>query len=176
MKHADPVHRVTIIPRSIGALGATLQLPTEERYLMTREELVDRLCVLLGGRVAEELACADVSTGAEDDLERASEIARQMVCRFGMSDVLGPMTFGRPGARFLNTGDAPEKNYADETACVIDAEVHGLIEREHARARSILGERHDALHAIAGELLVHETLQRAEIEALAKVGAKRPVI
>ena len=88
------MHRVTIIPRSIGALGATLQLPTEERYLMTREELLDRICVMLGGRVAEELACADISTGAQNDLERASETARQMVCRFGMSEALGPVTFG----------------------------------------------------------------------------------
>nr|WP_236644265.1 hypothetical protein [Sorangium cellulosum] len=83
------MHRVTIIPRSIGALGATLQLPTEDRYLMTRDELRDRLCVMLGGRIAEELCCGDISTGAQNDLERATETARQMVCRFGMSDVLG---------------------------------------------------------------------------------------
>jgi cell division protease FtsH len=167
MKHADPVHRVTIIPRSVGALGATLQLPTEERYLMTREELRDRLCVLLGGRVAEELACEDVSTGAEDDLERASEIARQMVCRFGMSEALGPMTFGAGSrARFLPF-EQESRNYGDATARLIDEETRKLIEREHERARAVLRERHDALHAVAGELLIHETLQRSEIEALA---------
>src|SRR5204862_2065142 len=99
--HADPVHRVTIIPRTIGALGATLQLPTEDRYLMLRAELRDRICVMLGGRAAEEIALADVSTGAQNDLERATETARQMVCRFGMSEKLGAQTFGRPmGARF----------------------------------------------------------------------------
>ena len=85
LAHSDPVHRVTIIPRSIGALGATLQLPTEERYLMTRDELFDRLCVMMGGRTAESLVFEDTSTGAENDLERATETARMMVCRFGMS-------------------------------------------------------------------------------------------
>jgi cell division protease FtsH len=88
LPHADPVHRVTIIPRTIGALGATLQLPTEDRYLLTREELRDRICVMMGGRAAEELRFGDSSTGAQDDLERATATARQMVCRFGMSTVL----------------------------------------------------------------------------------------
>jgi cell division protease FtsH len=170
MRHADPVHRVTIIPRSIGALGATLQLPTEERYLMTREELKDRICVLLGGRSAEEAACHDVSTGAQDDLERATEMARQMVCRFGMSDVIGPVTFGQAaGSRFLlGTLPGDARNYSEETARVIDAEVKAVLERELARARDVLRARDSALRAIAGELLARETLQRPELEALAR--------
>jgi cell division protease FtsH len=168
MKHADPVHRVTIIPRSIGALGATLQLPTEERYLMTREELRDRICVLFGGRSAEEAACNDISTGAEDDLERATEMARLMVCRFGMSDALGPITFRQRGSRFLPTGPEGPPTFSEETARVIDAEVRAVIERELGRARTVLKARAAALGAIANELLAHETLQRAELEALVR--------
>src|SRR5690606_10792645 len=98
MQHADPVHRVTIIPRSVGALGATLQLPTDDKHLHTRSELLDRLCVMLGGRLAEEQELGESSTGAQNDLERASEIARMMVTRFGMSDRLGPLAFGKSSA------------------------------------------------------------------------------
>ncbi len=174
MKHADPVHRVTIIPRSVGALGATLQLPTEERYLMTRDELRDRICVLLGGRTAEELACNDISTGAEDDLERATEIARHMVCRFGMSDALGPLTFGgNPASRFLPW--APEfgqsRTFSEETLRLIDKEVKAIVVAEHARAHEQLTRQNKVLDAIARELLAHETLQRAELEAIVRGGA-----
>ena len=166
--HADPVHRVTIIPRSIGALGATLQLPTEERYVLTREELEDRLCVLLGGRSAEEIACGAVSTGAQDDLERATAIARQMVCRFGMSDALGPLTWGRPDAmQFLPGTETFERDYSEETARAIDKELRRIVEESHARALEILRGRRAALDAIGHELLVRETLERAELEALA---------
>ncbi len=169
--HSDPVHRVTIIPRSIGALGATLQLPTEERYLMTREELLDRLCVLLGGRSAEEIACGAVSTGAQDDLERASEIARQMVRRFGMSAKLGAVTWDRPaGLRFLSvTGEAPaERDFSEETARAIDAEVRAIVEAAHTRAVELLRSRREALDAIAAELLAHETIERAQLEGIAR--------
>lgn len=169
--HADPVHRVTIIPRSIGALGATLQLPTEDRYLMTRDELLDRICVMLGGRVAEEICCQDISTGAQNDLERATETARQMVCRFGMSEKLGALTYGRPmGLRFLDVpvSMGEEKNFSEETARAIDAEVRAIVEHEHKRARLILMERREALMAIAGRLLEIETLERAELETIDK--------
>jgi cell division protease FtsH len=167
--HADPVHRVTIIPRSIGALGATLQLPTEDRYLMTRDELLDALAVLLGGRTAEELVFADVSTGAQNDLERASELARQMVCRFGMSS-LGAQTFGRPGGGAFLGGPVSfeERNFSEETARQIDAEVGKLLEGEHARAKALLGSRRPVLDAIAQRLLEQETIDRDELEALAK--------
>ena len=166
--HADPVHRVTIIPRSIGALGATLQLPTEERYVLTREELEDHLCVLLGGRSAEEIACGAVSTGAQDDLERATAIARQMVCRLGMSDALGPLTWGRPDAmQFLPGTETFERDYSEETARAIDKELRRIVEESHARALEILRGRRAALDAIGHELLVRETLERAELEALA---------
>ena len=170
VEHSDPVHRVTIIPRSVGALGATLQLPTEERYLMTRDELLDRLCVFLGGRSAEETACGAISTGAEDDLQRATMLAAQMVRRFGMSDALGPATWGRPaGPRFLGVPpDAGERDYSEETARLIDSEVKRILAEQHARARGLLRDRREALDAIAGELLVRETLERAELESIVK--------
>jgi len=168
VKHADPVHRITIIPRSIGALGATLQLPTDERYLMTRDELCDRICVLMGGRTAEEVVFRDVSTGAEDDLQRATELARMMVTRFGMSDLLGAQTFGRNVAMRFLPSDATERDYSEETARSIDAEVKTILDREHGRARQILAERRAALDAIAAELLEHETLQRDKLEAIVR--------
>jgi cell division protease FtsH len=169
VKHADPVHRVTIIPRSIGALGATLQLPTEDRYLMTEEELRDALVVLLGGRTAEELTFGVVSTGAQNDLERASELARQMVCRWGMS-TLGAQTFGRPGGSQYLGGAVSfeERNFSEQTAHRIDEEVARILEAEHQRARKLLEERRSTLDAIAGELLEKETLERERREALAK--------
>ncbi len=166
---ADPVHRVTIIPRSIGALGATLQLPTEERHLMTKEELQDRLCVMFGGRAAEELVFGDVSTGARNDLERASETARQMVCRYGMSAKLGPQTFGLSlELKYLNTplGQGEERNYSEETAKAIDGEVRQLVEEEYQRAQEILSSKRGALERIAKELLSKETLERSDLDKL----------
>ena len=134
--NADPVHRVTIIPRSIGALGVTLQLPTDERYVLTREELEDRLCVLLGGRSAEEAACGTISTGAQDDLEQATAIAKQMVCRLGMSRALGPLTWGRTDSlRLVKGPEVVERDYSEETARAIDAEVRRIVEVGHTRAR-----------------------------------------
>ena len=169
VENADPVHRVTIIPRSVGALGATLQLPTEDRYLMLRHELLDRICVMLGGRAAEELAFHDVSTGAQNDLERATETARQMVCRFGMSEKLGAQTFGRPmGARFLdspvNLGE--ERNFSDETARAIDAEVRHILDTEHRRALEILRAREAVLRVMALRLVEVETLDGPELGAI----------
>jgi cell division protease FtsH len=167
--HADPVHRVTIIPRSIGALGATLQLPTEDRYLVTRSELEDRICVMLGGRAAEELCCDDISTGAQNDLERATETARQMVCRFGMSERLGAVTFGRPaGARFLELPVVlgEERNFSEETARAIDEEVHRIVQSQHRRAVELLLQRREALERLAQALLDKETLERSDVEAI----------
>jgi cell division protease FtsH len=169
LAHADPVHRVTIIPRSIGALGATLQLPTEERYIMTRDELLDRICVMMGGRSAEGVVFEDTSTGAENDLERATELARQMVCRFGMSSKLGPVTMGRSlGARYLE-GALPmgmERNFSEETARALDAEIRSVLETQQSRAHELLRQRRSALERIAGALLERETIEGAELEAI----------
>lgn len=170
MHHADPVHRVTIIPRSVGALGATLQLPTEDRYLMTREELLDRICVLLGGRAAEEVMFGDVSTGAENDLERVSETARQMVCRFGMSEELGPLTLGHPHrGRFLEGMSLGEESpVSEDTAHAIDRAVRNIVDTAYRRAKTVLERRKHALEAIALQLIVVETLERSDLEALSR--------
>jgi cell division protease FtsH len=165
--HANPVHRVTIIPRSIGALGVTLQLPTEDRYLVTKEDLLDRICVMFGGRVAEELVCGDISTGAHDDLTRATETARQMVTRLGMSEKLGAMTFGRQqSSRFLEGMGMEERTYSEETARTIDAEVRAILQDQHRRATEILTEKRDLLERMTRRLLEVETLDRAEIDAI----------
>jgi len=169
LAHADPVHRVTIIPRSIGALGATLQLPTEERYLMTKDELLDRICVMMGGRTAEAVIFDDTSTGAENDLERATEMARQMICRFGMSSKLGPVTMGRPlGARYLE-GALPmgmERDFSEETARAVDAEIRSVLESQQSRAHQVLERRRTALERIARALLERETIERSELETI----------
>ncbi len=174
VEHADPVHRVTIIPRTIGALGATLQLPTEERYLMLKEEILDQVAVMLGGRAAEEVALHTVSTGAQNDIERATETARQMICRFGMSERLGAVTFGRPaGARYL---DSPvifgeERSFSEETAQAIDVEVREIVESQHQRARQILARKRAVLEAMVTRLLERETLDGNELlELEARVG------
>ena len=174
MAHSDPVHRVTIIPRSVGSLGATLQLPEIERYMMTRDELRDRICTLLGGRAAEEIACGDVSTGAENDFERATEIARQMVCRFGMSEKLGLVTYGRTGpARYAGFHDAVEDRRCSEaTSRAIDAEIFAILSTEHTRARAVLRERRAALDGIARLLLAKETIERADLEAIVRAHAR----
>ena len=167
VEHAAPVHRVSIIPRSIGALGHTLQLPTEEHFLMTRAELRDQLGVMLGGRAAEEIAFhGEISTGASDDLERASELARQMVTRFGMSERLGSLTYGKPSAgRFMQPAFTfEERNYSDKTAVVIDEEVHRLIDESYETSRNILMRRGVQLERIARELIQKETLDRPALD------------
>jgi cell division protease FtsH len=170
VNHADPVHRVTIIPRSIGALGATLQLPTAEKYLLTKPELEDRIAVMLGGRAAEDTVYRGiVSTGAHNDLERATEIARQMVMRYGMSDRLGHQVFGRPlmGPFVESTLSFGENcNFSEVTAEKIDQEVTQLIERTYGRVKEILGKKRWALERIAAELQVRETIGREDLERI----------
>ena len=169
VEHSDPVRRISIIPRSIGALGYTLQLPLQDRYLMTEEELKDQIAVMLGGRAAEEIQYAGVvSTGAADDLQRASELTRQMVTRFGMSDPLGKLTWGRPlSAQFLKSPfEAEERNYSEETAEMIDAELRRIIEQTYQRVMAILLRRREAMNRIAHELIGKETLEREEIDRL----------
>ncbi len=175
VQHADPLHRVSIIPRSIGALGYTLQLPTQERYLMTQPELEDQIAVLLGGRTAEEIHYAGViSTGAADDLERATTLVRQMVMRFGMSDPLGPLTYGRSFAGpFLRTPfDMEERNYSERTAERIDDESRRIIDGIHTRVMEILAKRREPMERISVELMRKETLDRAELDELL---AREPV-
>jgi cell division protease FtsH len=169
VEEADPVYRVSIIPRSIGALGHTLQLPTQERYLMTLPQLEDQITVMLGGRAAEELIYKGViSTGAADDLQRASELIRQMVTRFGMSERLGALTYGADQtARFLrSTLTAQERNYSERTSEEIDEEVRRIADDLYSRAKTILARRQADLERIAQELIRKETLDRPQLEAL----------
>ncbi len=170
----DRVHRVSIIPRGIGALGYTLQLPTEDRYLMTKSELEDRMAVLLGGRAAEELIFEEISTGAQSDLYRATDIARSMVREYGMSEHLGPITFERERRPlFLETVMPPgSKDYSEATAQEIDQEVAKLVARAHRRAREILGERRATLEQVAKVLLDKEVLEGEELRQFLNANAK----
>ncbi len=166
---ADPVHKISIIPRGIAALGYTLQLPTEDRYLLTRSELLDRLAVLLGGRAAEALTFGEVSTGAQNDLQRAADIARRMVKEYGMSDRLGALAF-EPERRpvFLPAGDGltGSKPYSEETAREIDEEVKRIVDETEARVQEILTKRARDLKVIAQRLLDKEVLEGDELRAL----------
>jgi cell division protease FtsH len=164
--HADPVHKVTIIPRGVAALGMTYQLPTEDRFLLTRSEIEDRLAVLLGGRVAEELVYGEVSTGAHNDLERATELARLMVTKYGMSERIGLATYGERAPLFLKPTGGGDRDYSDATARAIDEEVRTILERTHDRVRGLLTTRKATLIAGATELKRVETLEGEPLRRL----------
>jgi cell division protease FtsH len=172
VEHADPVHKISIIPRGIAALGYTQQQPTEDRYLMTRPELLDRLAFLLGGRVAEELVFKEISTGAQNDLQRATDIARSMVAEYGMSDRLGLVTFERPRQTlFLPQGFAPSKTYSEEKASQIDEEVDRVIEESHQRVQKILSARLKILNDLAHLLSKEEIIQGEELRKMLSAAA-----
>ena len=172
LPNCDPVHKVSIIPRGSAALGYTLQLPTEDRYLISKSELMERLSVLLGGRVSEELIFQDVTTGAQNDLERATKIARQMVTEFGMSESIGPLTLGRKQHEiFLGRDISEDRNYSDEIAFQIDKEVEKIIQDAYNKAKEILTKNKRKLKKIATTLLQKETLEGEELDSLLK-GAK----
>jgi len=167
---ADPVAKISIIPRGIAALGYTQQLPTEDRYLLTRSELFARIYVLLGGRVAEEMIFGDISTGAQNDLQRATEIARTMVTQFGMSEKLGLVALEGPRTPlFLPIPMQSAKEYSDETARVIDAEVKQILEQAHDKVKEILASHRPALEELASLLLKKEVVERPELQAILKV-------
>jgi cell division protease FtsH len=167
LPNADPVHRISIIPRGIAALGYTLQLPTEDRYLMTKSELLDRLAVLLGGRVAEELSFGEISTGAHNDLQRATDIATSMVKEFGMSDRLGYVTFEKEKhSLFLPAAFGGGRDYSEDTARQIDAEVKKIVDDTYARVKEILTSKKEELSDLAHLLLEKEVV---EVEDLKKI-------
>ena len=168
LPQADPVHKVTIIPRGVGALGATYQLPLEDRYLLTKSELEDRIAVLLGGRVAEEVVYGEISTGAHNDLERATEMARLMIMQYGMSEKLGPMTFGGgPQSMFLKgAGLSPDREFSDETALAIDNETRAIIDKIYDRVRDLVSTRKAVLMIAAAELKQRETLEGDRLREL----------
>jgi cell division protease FtsH len=168
--HADRVAKISIIPRGVAALGYTQQQPTEDRYLLKKAELLDRLDVLLGGRVAEEVVFGDVSTGAQDDLQRATDLARHMVTRFGMSERLGLATLAEPPtAPFLRvTGNLGPREYSERTAQVIDEEIGKLLEEAHTRVRATLTQQRDLLESLARLLLEKEVVDRPMLDRMLK--------
>ncbi len=172
LPHGDPVRKVSIIPRGVAALGYTQQLPTEDRYLMTRSELENRLCVLLGGRVAEEITFGDVSTGAQDDLQKATDIARSMVTEYGMSERLGLRTFEKERrGLFLDTPWATKKDYSEEKAAEIDKEVEDILERAHRQVQALLTAKKPLLEQLAGLLLEKEVLEGEELRRVIRAAA-----
>jgi len=178
--HADRVSKISIIPRGIAALGFTQQLPTEDRYLLKRSELLDRLDVLLGGRVAEELVYGDTSTGAQNDLQRATDMARHMVAQYGMSERLGQATFEFPQQTYLNLpdGSMPRGAYSERTARIIDEEVSKLLEEAHERVLRTLTQKRAVLDELAHLLLKQEVVERATLDELlarASGAARQPV-
>jgi len=167
LKTSDKVKKISIIPRGVAALGYTLQLPTEDRYMMTREELTDRISVLLGGRIAEEIIFNEVSTGAQNDLEKASEIARRMVKYYGMSDKLGLVTFepeNKPA--FLGWGMGSNKGYSEETAREIDIEVKRIIDDVYAKTREILERQKPMLIKLSKILMEKEVIEEEELKKI----------
>ncbi len=166
LEHSDPVHKISIIARG-QALGYTMQLPTEDRFLKTKNEMLDELAVFLGGRVAEELMCDDVTTGASNDLERATKMAREMVTRYGMSEALGTQVFGEAQHQvFLGRDYADHQDYSEETARRIDEEVQRIMREAHERAERILAGRSEQLALMKDVLLERETVEGEAVEAL----------
>ncbi|GAB6188321.1 ATP-dependent zinc metalloprotease FtsH [Marinitoga arctica] len=167
LPNADPVHKVTIVPRGHQALGFTLQLPLEDKYLMTKEEILDRITGILGGRAAEELVFEQITSGAANDLQKATEYARIMILKFGMSERLGPIAWSAEEEEvFLGKELAKMKNYSEETANEIDNEIKRIIIESYDKAKSILKENIDKLHEIADVLLEKETLSGEELNEL----------
>jgi cell division protease FtsH len=162
----DPVHKVTIIPRGM-ALGVTQQVPIDDRHTWSRNYICDRLAIMFGGRVAEELSSGLVTTGAGDDIEKATDLARRMVCEWGMSENLGPMTFGKKEEQiFLGRDFTQTKDYSEQTAIEIDSEVRRILHGAYDRAKQLLRTNLDILHKMAAVLLEKEVLDGPEIDEL----------
>jgi cell division protease FtsH len=164
----DPVHKISIVQRGFGALGYTMQLPLEDRYLMQRRDLLNQLAVLLGGRTAEEIALGEISTGAQNDLQRATDIARAMVTEWGMSDVLGAINYdGHKRSKFLDIPIGPERGaYAEDTARLIDSEVKRIMTEAHVQAREILTGHREDLEKVTRRLLEREVMEGDELRVL----------
>ena len=163
---ADPLHKVTIIPRG-RALGLTQQLPEDDRHTYSKEYLSDSIAILMGGRVAEELVFNQMTTGASNDIERATQLARRMVCEWGMSKELGPLSFGRKEEQvFLGRDIVQHRDYSEQTAISIDREVRSIVEENYQRAKTILTEHLDLLNRIAQTLLEKETLDLKDLDRI----------
>lgn len=166
LENSDPIHKISIISRG-QALGYTMQVPEEDHFLSSRDEMLDQIAVLLGGRTAEELYCGDITTGASNDLERATKIAREMVTRYGMSEELGTQVFGEAQHEvFLGRDYAQKNDYSAETAKRIDDEIERIMREAHERARKVLAERDEQIHTMAKVLLERETVEGEVVDAL----------
>ncbi|MBN1321921.1 MAG: ATP-dependent zinc metalloprotease FtsH [Thermoleophilia bacterium] len=163
--HADPVAKISIIPRARGALGYTLQMPTEDRYILTEDELTARIAVMLGGRAAEVTVMGTISTGAGDDIQKATELARRMIMEFGMSEKLGSVRYAGQQLRYLGGMAQDNSQLSPRTQEVIDSEVQSIVTEQYERAQALLREHRDALDALATELLEHETLDGNAVQA-----------
>ena len=173
LPNSDPVHKVSILPRGM-ALGYTMHLPTQDKYLTTKNELLDDIAGLLGGRVAEEMVFNEISTGASNDLESAPELVRSMVCEYGMSDTIGPLTLGKRHANpFLGRDIMEDRNYSEEIAMSIDKEIRSTMEQAYERAKGLLTQNREKMDMIVKVLLEKETLEREEFKALME-GASLP--
>jgi len=166
LPNTDPIHMITIIPRG-GAGGFTAYLPEQDRYYMTKSKMEAQLVTLLGGRAAEALVLKDISTGAQNDIERATKLARQMVTHYGMSEKLGPMTYGTDDEEiFVGRDFGRTRNYSEEVAAAIDREMRSLIDKAYSKAEQLLRENIDKLHKVAEALLEKETLDAKEFEEI----------
>jgi cell division protease FtsH len=175
LPNTDPVHKVSIIPRGVAALGYTMQLPTEDKYLTSESEILDTLCVLLGGRAAEEIFLHEISTGAQNDLEKVSQLARNYICRFGMSKILGPQTFGRQsGNIFLGHDLVQEKEYSEKTAMIIDEEVTNVIMKGYEKTKKLILENRDKLELLSKKLTEEEVLEGEQVLELLNIEKKHP--
>jgi cell division protease FtsH len=173
--HADPVHKISIVPRGRAALGYTLQLPTEDQFLMTRSELLDRVRGLLGGRAAEEIAFGEVSTGAQNDLERATAFARQMIAMYGMSERIGLATCAQRQPTFLNSSESQiQRDCSEETAREIDEEVRSLLALSYTEAKELLSAHRDEMERVTAELIEHEAIDGQTFYKL--IGQELPAI
>jgi cell division protease FtsH len=167
--HGDPVSKISIVPRSRGALGYTMQMPEEDRYLLTVEELQDRIAVMLGGRAAEKVVCDQISTGASDDILHATELARRMVAEFGMSEKLGSVRYAGQQLQYLGGAIEDNSNLSPQTRQVIDAEIQRIVTEQYERAQALLREHRQALEKLTQKLLEHETLDGSAVkQALAR--------
>ena len=170
----DPVHKVTIIPRG-RALGVTMQLPTEDRYSYDRDFLMNRIAVMFGGRIAEEIFMQQMTTGASNDFERATQLARDMVTRYGMTDALGPMVYGEnEGEVFLGRSVTSTKNVSEATMQKVDAEIRRIIDQQYALARKLLEENREKVEAMTAALLEWETIDSEQIDDIMAGKAPRP--
>jgi cell division protease FtsH len=166
LPHTDPLHKVTIIPRGM-ALGLTQQLPTEEKHNYTKEQLESRIAVCMGGRIAEDMVFREISTGAQNDIEQATEMARKMVCEWGMSETLGPLTYGKKEEQiFLGKEFNRHQDYSEATALKIDAEIKRIVTEQYERAQRTLTDNRAVLDRVAEALLEYEVLDAEQLKAL----------